>query len=168
MNCSYCGFMFDESLAKKQCESCLVSTGCSSIKCPDCGYEMPEEIQWIRNLSTWWKNRKSSGSFSSNEKSPIKRLPMVKTNVEKSITYIGSPSDLDRPLSQLRPHDSGVVSALRAEDPSMLKKLFALGILPGVSIVLLKKIPSFLFRVGYSEFAIDKELANVVIVEKKL
>ena len=40
----------------------------------------------------------------------------------------------------------------------------ALGILPGVSIRLDRKFPSYVFTVGYSQFTIDRNLASKILV----
>lgn len=44
------------------------------------------------------------------------------------------------------------------------EKLFAMGIIPGRKIKLLKKFPSFVFQVGHSTFAVDKEVAKFIQV----
>jgi Fe2+ transport system protein FeoA len=39
-----------------------------------------------------------------------------------------------------------------------------MGVLPGVSITLLRRSPSFVFEAGYSQFAVDKEIATDIHV----
>ena len=39
-----------------------------------------------------------------------------------------------------------------------------LGILPGTDIELIRRFPSFVFQVGYSQFTVDKPLAEAVFV----
>ena len=47
-----------------------------------------------------------------------------------------------------------------------MQKLMAMGVLPGNKIVLVQAYPSYIFRVGYSEFAIDTNLAKEIFVRK--
>ena len=69
-----------------------------------------------------------------------------------------------RPLSTLRKGTEGQVAYLRTDDKSTLRKLMAMGILPGLHIRLLQRFPSFVFQIGESRFAIDKELADRILV----
>ncbi|NLF30499.1 MAG: ferrous iron transport protein A [Planctomycetes bacterium] len=41
-------------------------------------------------------------------------------------------------------------------------KLLAMGVLPGVTVRLLQRFPSFVFQVGRSQFTVDRELAEQV------
>lgn len=50
MRCSFCGSVFDKNNAEKGCNGCPFQGGCRKIKCPNCGFEMPEEPAWIRKL----------------------------------------------------------------------------------------------------------------------
>jgi DtxR family Mn-dependent transcriptional regulator len=43
-------------------------------------------------------------------------------------------------------------------------KLMAMGLYPGATIELMRRRPSFVYRSGYSEFAIDRELAALVML----
>lgn len=61
-------------------------------------------------------------------------------------------------LSDLKKGDKMKVIRVLADDSEALKKFAAMGVFPGVSIQLLQRTPSFLFRIGHSQFAADKEL----------
>jgi DtxR family transcriptional regulator, Mn-dependent transcriptional regulator len=65
-------------------------------------------------------------------------------------------------LSALSLGDSGTVTCL--EEPASWPscKLAALGVLPGVRVTLLQNWPAFRFRVGYTELAVDGELARLI------
>jgi Fe2+ transport system protein FeoA len=39
-----------------------------------------------------------------------------------------------------------------------------MGVLPGVAITLLRRSPSFVFEAGYSQFAVDEEIAADIYV----
>ena len=68
------------------------------------------------------------------------------------------------PLSDLEVKDKGKIAYLQAKDRSQMQKLINIGAIPGVSIVLLQKFPSYVFQIGQSQFAIDKELASSIYV----
>jgi len=68
------------------------------------------------------------------------------------------------PLSDLEVKDKGKIAYLQAKDRSQMQKLINIGAMPGVAIVLLQKFPSYVFQIGQSQFAIDKELAQAVYV----
>jgi DtxR family transcriptional regulator, Mn-dependent transcriptional regulator len=71
-------------------------------------------------------------------------------------------------LADMRVNQKGKVAYLQTKDPKQLQKLMAMGILPGASIMLLQKFPSHVFQVGQSQFAIDKELAEPILVRTNM
>lgn len=73
-------------------------------------------------------------------------------------------------LATLSAKQKGKVAYIQTRDPKQLQKLMAMSILPGLSITLLQTFPSFVFQIGQSQFAIDKELAENIYVRlgKKL
>ena len=68
------------------------------------------------------------------------------------------------PLVDLEVKDKGQIAYLQAKDTSQMQKLLSIGAIPGVSIILLQKFPSYIFQIGQSQFAIDKELASCIYV----
>jgi len=42
----------------------------------------------------------------------------------------------------------------------------AMGVLPGNAIVLDGNFPSFVFSVGYSQYAVDADMAEAIIVKR--
>lgn len=63
------------------------------------------------------------------------------------------------PLTVLRPGETATVTCLQDPGSSRTFKLAALGILPGTRVLLLQRYPVFVLRMGYTEFALDAELA---------
>ena len=63
------------------------------------------------------------------------------------------------PLCDLQPGQRGHIAYIQMNDPKRLQKLMAMGVLPGVPIALLRRFPSYVFEAGYSQFAVDKEIA---------
>jgi DtxR family Mn-dependent transcriptional regulator len=47
-----------------------------------------------------------------------------------------------------------------------MQKLMAMGVLPGNRINLIQAFPSYIFRVGFSEFAIDSAMAREIFVRR--
>ena len=68
------------------------------------------------------------------------------------------------PLCDLQPGQGGQITYIQMHNPKRLQKLMAMGVLPGVPITLLRRFPSFVFEVGYSQFAVDQEIAADVYV----
>ena len=69
-----------------------------------------------------------------------------------------------RPLCDARPESEGAVAYLATKDNRKVQKLVAMGILPGTNIKVIRQFPSYVFQVGYSQFAVDRPLAEVIYV----
>lgn len=70
------------------------------------------------------------------------------------------------PMNKLRQGESGVIAYVQSSDSEKLKKLMAMGILPGESVALERRYPSFVFNVGYSRYAIDEGMAEAIFVRR--
>jgi DtxR family Mn-dependent transcriptional regulator len=70
------------------------------------------------------------------------------------------------PLTELRSGEEGEIAYILTEDDKKMRKLMAMGVLPGNRIVLMQSFPSYIFRVGYSEFAIDTAMAREIFVRR--
>jgi DtxR family Mn-dependent transcriptional regulator len=70
------------------------------------------------------------------------------------------------PLTELKSGDEGDIAYIQTEDDKKMQKLMAMGVLPGNRIRLIQAFPSYIFRVGYSEFAIDTNMAREIFVRK--
>ncbi len=75
----------------------------------------------------------------------------------------GQPADVT-PLSEGQVNRDGTVVFLSARDQGEVQKLMAMGVLPGESIRLLRRFPSYVFQVGLSQFTIDRQLAERIQV----
>jgi len=67
-------------------------------------------------------------------------------------------------LSDLEVKDKGKIAYLQAKNSDQMQKLVSIGAIPGASILLMQKFPSYVFQIGHSQFAIDKELASSIYV----
>jgi len=69
-------------------------------------------------------------------------------------------------LTELKPGERGEIAYLAASDVRKMQKLMSMGVLPGSDLGLIRAYPSYIFRVGNSEFAVDQELAQEIFVRK--
>ncbi len=67
-------------------------------------------------------------------------------------------------LYEMNAGQKGKISYINTKDHEKLKKLLAMGALPGTQINLIQKFPSYVFKVGQTQFAVDKEIAEAVYV----
>jgi DtxR family Mn-dependent transcriptional regulator len=67
-------------------------------------------------------------------------------------------------LKDLEVGESGTIAYLATNDRARLAKLMAMGALPGLSISMVQKFPSFVFQIGQSQFAVDREMAEGIYV----
>jgi DtxR family transcriptional regulator, Mn-dependent transcriptional regulator len=70
------------------------------------------------------------------------------------------------PLTELKSGEKGDIAYILTEDSKKMQKLMAMGVLPGNQISLLQSFPSYIFRVGFSEFAIDTAMAREIFVRR--
>jgi len=68
------------------------------------------------------------------------------------------------PLIDLEVKDKGQIAYLHTQDSTQIQKLISIGAIPGVALTLIQKFPSYVFQIGQSQFAIDKELAQSIYV----
>lgn len=70
------------------------------------------------------------------------------------------------PLADLEVKEKARVAYLRTENRDILQKILAMGLLPKSEITLIQKFPSFVFQIGKSQFAVDRELASHIYVRR--
>lgn len=71
-----------------------------------------------------------------------------------------------RPLAELAPGDEGYVACVQSHDQRAFHKLMAMGILPGNPVKLLRRSPAYVFQVSYSQFAVDRDIAEKIYVRR--
>jgi DtxR family Mn-dependent transcriptional regulator/ferrous iron transport protein A len=146
MKCSFCDRDFHIDQAEIACGSCPIAKGCHLIRCPYCGYEMPPEPRLVGRLR-WLRDRIRNGNGHNAD-----ALIQVET--------IGAVAA----LSDMQPGQSGEIFELSLEESSVVQKLVAMNLLPGVEIRLLRRSPSFVFESGFSQFAVDEGIASLIQV----
>lgn len=65
-------------------------------------------------------------------------------------------------LTELKSGETGEIAYLSASDDKKMQKLMSMGVLPGSQLLLMQKFPSYIFKVGHSQFAIDDTLAREI------
>lgn len=53
MQCAFCGKTYTEEEGRSTCASCALGPGCRKFKCPNCGYETPEDLQLVKRWRAW-------------------------------------------------------------------------------------------------------------------
>ena len=77
---------------------------------------------------------------------------------------IGTNFFVASPLARLGPGHRGTIRRLAARDPADLRKLLALGLLPGVELEVERRWPAVVLRLDYASVALDADLAEAVLV----
>jgi Fe2+ transport system protein FeoA len=78
---------------------------------------------------------------------------------------VGSDRGTLTKLAHVRAGQSVCVVDVADDTRKGILKLMAMGLLPGAKLELLRSSPSVVYQTGFSQFAIDRELARQVIVE---
>ncbi|MFH1644999.1 MAG: metal-dependent transcriptional regulator [Candidatus Omnitrophota bacterium] len=76
----------------------------------------------------------------------------------------GAPKIAVTSLDSLKKNQKAKVAYLHTHDKKLLDKLMAMGVLPGMDVTVTQRFPSFVFSIGKSQFAVDKELASAIYV----
>jgi len=140
MRCPLCGLEFSEAEAKRVCQGCPLDSGCRLICCPNCGYQIPDEPAWLMRL----RHRRHR--------------------------HRGAPAGVGRhriatcTLAALEPRQMAEIVRVCSEDAMTLRKLMALGLLPGVRLMVLRRFPCYLLQIGHAQIALDRPLAETILV----
>jgi len=68
------------------------------------------------------------------------------------------------PMTELKPGATGRIAYIQLKDGQRLQKLMAMGVLPGVKVRVVRDYPAVVFEAGYSQFAIDEDIAADIYV----
>lgn len=71
------------------------------------------------------------------------------------------------PLTEINAGQEGEIAYIQTGDNKKMQKLMAMGVLPANRIHLVQSYPSYIFRIGFSEFAVDTALAKEIFVRKQ-
>ncbi|MBD2480644.1 MULTISPECIES: FeoA family protein [Planktothrix] len=68
-------------------------------------------------------------------------------------------------LSSVKTGKTGIISCLKTEDEALMRKLMALGIMPGINIQLEQKFPSYIIKIGRTRATLDQETAERIYIQ---
>lgn len=68
------------------------------------------------------------------------------------------------PLTELKAGQMGEIAYLAISDGQKMQKMMSMGVLPGNRLELIQRFPSYVFKVGNSQFAVDDVLAREIHV----
>lgn len=88
---------------------------------------------------------------------PIPAGRCCRDSVKTARNIVSSLADVKRGVK-------GRVAYLHTRDNKKLQKLMTMGILPGVTIEVMQTFPSYVFRLGHTQIAVDKEMANDIFM----
>jgi DtxR family Mn-dependent transcriptional regulator len=66
------------------------------------------------------------------------------------------------PLTEMKAGQAGEIAYLAINDGLKMQKLMSMGVLPGNRLELVQRFPSYVFKVGNSQFAVDDVLAREI------
>ncbi len=72
------------------------------------------------------------------------------------------------PLKELEPGEEGRITFIAPKEHARLDKLSSLGVVPGSTVKLHQKQPSYVIRVGETDLALDEDIASEIFVKKKV
>ncbi|MCX7711860.1 MAG: ferrous iron transport protein A [Clostridia bacterium] len=68
------------------------------------------------------------------------------------------------PLTMLKAGQEAKIVTVKTEDNQKLRKLAAFGIFPGTEIQVIQCYPSIVIQAGFTQIALDSEIASEIIV----
>lgn len=67
-------------------------------------------------------------------------------------------------VADMKVGQKGIIAMLNMDNPQVVRKLMALGIMIGSDIELIQSFPSYVIKVGYTQIAIDKSIASQIFI----
>lgn len=64
----------------------------------------------------------------------------------------------------LKKSQKGIIAELITENENILRKLMSMGVLPGLTIEVIQTYPAYVFKIGHTQIAVDKEIASAILV----
>ncbi len=138
LTCPLCGFEFDreDTLCS---HGCPLGPVCNLLRCPSCEYEFPEtprRVSWLRKLL----GRRDEGP--SRLPADVRRATELPSGARAEILCLG---DTRSPRQD---------------------RLGAFGVVPGAEITLVQRQPACVIRIGETELALDREIADEILVRE--
>ncbi|GAV23323.1 FeoA family protein [Carboxydothermus pertinax] len=75
---------------------------------------------------------------------------------------------LQKPLAinliNMKTGEKGIVAYFNTNDEAIIKKLMAMGVIPGLPIALEQRFPTYVIKIGRTRAAVDREIAQTIYV----
>jgi Fe2+ transport system protein FeoA len=142
--CGLCGRAVAAPETRQACAGCGLAGGCRRWKCPHCGYENPAEPALLR----WWRRVRRRLGLGAAAAGP---LPAAGAGDCGPLTLADGVENRE-----------GIIVGLHTAVAADLRRLTALGLVPGTHLRLLRRRPAFVFQIGNSRFAVDRHLAKAI------
>lgn len=68
-------------------------------------------------------------------------------------------------LANIEKGFEGSIVEIKTNRDDIIRKMMAMGVFPGSSVKVIQTFPSYVFQVGYTQIAVDKEIANTILVK---
>jgi Fe2+ transport system protein FeoA len=138
-----CGAEFEVDAAARSCNGCPLAGNCGLVRCPSCGFDNVPESRlagWIRRLEHRRRRYRRA----------------------RASEWIGPLTMADLPPGQPA-RVVGVVHETAAG--RYTQKLIAMGVFPGAQVVIQRRSPGYVFQIGFSQFAVDSDVARCILVQ---
>jgi len=89
-------------------------------------------------------------------------VPRRHRHRRRGATWQREDAALGIPLTRLKTGAKAVVLSLSESSPHERNKLMALGVVPGVTVRLLQRFPTYVIAVGHTQLALDAETARAI------
>ena len=132
-DCPLCGTDFSGA---KCHSSCPMSSGCSMVRCPHCGYEFVESGRFVDMLLRW-----------------IRRAPALATEDRAVVSVADMAIGSSAPVAFITPSSA-----------SRMNRLASFGIVAGTDVRLVSRRPTVVLACGSSTVAIEDDVAREVYV----
>jgi Fe2+ transport system protein FeoA len=133
--CPMCGLQYQPGGDTCKEHGCPIAIGgCATQHCPRCGYTMPDESR------------------------------SVAARLIRTLFRRGAPKPAaGGTLAELSAGASVVVERLQGE-AELLARLTAQGIAPGVRVLVLQRLPTFVIEVGETTLGLESDVASAIVV----
>ena len=81
-----------------------------------------------------------------------------------SCVHLAFSSNGLRPLSGMPEGARGTIADVRADESGRVDRLLALGVTPGASVMVLQTFPGIVFLCDQTELAIERAVADVILI----
>jgi Fe2+ transport system protein FeoA len=132
-DCPLCGTDFSGAACHS---ACPMSSGCSMVRCPHCGYEFVESGRFVDMLLRW-----------------IRRAPVAVTEQRAVV-----------PVADMAVGSSAPVAFITPSSAARMNRLASFGIVAGTDVRLVSRRPTVVLACGTSTVAIEDDVAREVYV----